>query len=212
MSGKSILAAAIAAALFCPLVSQGTILTFVMEGTVSDVTDPGGVLGFARLGDRVTYEFSFDSGAPDTNGSPYLAWYSGIDDSLRAGSTDLTLLGSSRLEIQQADLFHVSSRAVVGDLTASVDFTLNDLDNIAIPDTSLPLVPYDLAPFELRGFVFGVYSPATPPDTYPPVLSTFSGGIDSFYAVPEPAMLLIMVFGATQIRRARHPGWPVGSA
>jgi hypothetical protein len=53
--------------LILPGASPGTVLTFVMEGTVQSVTDPAGLLPAVQAGQRAAYAYSFDSELRDNS-------------------------------------------------------------------------------------------------------------------------------------------------
>jgi hypothetical protein len=189
-----------------PLASQGAVLTFTMEGHITQVIDPLKLLTFAGLGDKVTYTFSFDSKTPDTNPTPTLGIYQAISASARVKDTtfDLAALGPPTIEVQHPlDLYDVASWFSTGlpDLKSEgfAHFVLSDQDESnALIDDSLPLLPLDLTPFASRQFGLQFW----PSDWgYNPPTLYLIGNIESF--TPEPACMTSLLLGLVFCRRNR---------
>ncbi len=193
----------IAGALVCGMVgvAHGEIRTFAMEGTVSYISDPLGMLDWVDVGsDRLVYTFSFDSDAVDADNSPSVGVYDGLSASLQVGSTPITV-SAPRIIIQHpVDLFRMQSHLIFGSYQGDAFLTLADqTDNNALTDAVLPIVPYDLGPWQLKYFGIGIY---VPQPGYPDTLTIgFGGDIESFYVIPEPTSLTLLFPGLLVIRR-----------
>jgi hypothetical protein len=190
-----------AGALVLAQVARAAVVEMEMIGRIATVQDSLGLLPFAHVGDRVVYRFSYDSEAPDTNGTPTSAFYAGIHASLRAGTQDISVLDAPAIEIQHPnDLFDVSSNLANTGLSQNltqgfVYFRLSDQPNgDALTSTDLPLIPYDLSLFLSRGFQVSFFGPPASPPGENPYLGLFAGTIDFFYLVPEPVSLLLFAF------------------
>jgi hypothetical protein len=211
MSGKSMAVAAAVALLSCPLVTQGTILTFVMEGTVSTVgSDPPGLPSpVGAVGDRAVYTFTFDSDAPNTSWVPWAGGYQAISSSLRIGSQELISSAPTILIQHPGDLFDLNFSVeppAPEILSANGYFSLNDqAESNALVDVSLPLLPYDLGLFAFKSFTINLLGPP-PPGQSSQSIVYLSGAIDEFYAVPEPGcvLLLVLALAAAFKRRPRR--------
>ena len=184
------------AAAVLPTAASGTVLTFAFEGQVDVVDDRHGLLPFVHVRDTVTYTFSFDSNAPDTDPVLTRAIYYGTSAELRVDDTILSCVDPGILIAHPMDLFDVSSKIITNlpglQPGGSVYFRLSDqAENNALTSMDLPLVPYDLAPFAARGFSATFI---VPPPAYSQSVS-FWGHIDRFYAVPEPVTLPLMLAG-----------------
>jgi len=184
------------AATVLPATASGSILTFAFDGQVDVVDDRHGLLPFVHVGDRVTYTFSFDSDAPDTNPYIFAAEYKGLTAFLKAGSMDMECPPPTIIIQHPGDVFDVESDINVSlprlQPGGSIYFALIDqAESNALPNTALPTVPYDLTPFASREFSASFI---LPPPAYSEAAS-FWGHIDRFYAVPEPATLALVLAG-----------------
>lgn len=187
--------------------AQGAILTFTMEGKITTVNDPLGLLTFAGINDRVKYTFSFDSMTPDTISGPMIGSYQAMSAELHVGGTAFAQApgGPPWIAVQHPlDSYAVSSDFSTGrpDLyeTGFVNFVLIDqVENNALMSDALPLAPLDLATFHSNYFSVQFW----PADGgYNPPTLSFSGAIDSF--TPEPSCMVALALGALAFRRTRR--------
>jgi len=182
-------------------------VTWAMEGTIQVVDDPLGLIGFAQVGERVQYTFTFDSDTPDTNPTDTLATYLGTASTFRVGTTWLEA-GVPQIDIQRHptvhvnDMFDVFSWFQYDGMGGSVYFRLLDPLGTVLPGTELPAEPYPLAGFAGASFnctIVVPYSPSNPTTTD----LVFYGTIDSFYVVPEPGSFLLLALACLIINVRR---------
>jgi hypothetical protein len=199
MKTKFLLLCVAAAALTGP-VSRAEVRTFAMEGMVSYKNDPLNMIDWVDFGDRMVYTFSFDSETPDLNPLTSVAEYEGLSATLRVADTSIAVTPPRILIGNTLDIFRLHSDLTLNSSFGDAFLTLSDqADRNALTDTSLPTVPYDLAPWELKHFDFGIDIPQS---GYPPVVTlTFGGNIDAFYIVPEPVSMALLLLGSPLVGR-----------
>ena len=180
---------------FC-LPAAGEVRTWQMEGTVTTLNEHYGAIPFIHPGDRIAYTFTFDSDTRDTNGGPPASCYHGTSSSLRIGSEILNA-GPPNIWIQKnvgGDLVMVYTNQLASPnnqfTTGALNFDLRNPSTGSLLDTRLPNEPYDLNLFQDRGFSVNY---GLPPDGY--YMVNFGGIIDSFYAIPEPGMVILFAIG-----------------
>jgi hypothetical protein len=173
--------------------ARAEVRTFVMEGSVSYKNDPLQMLDWVHFGDRMVYTFAFDSNAPDADPSIQVGVYDGLWAWLRVGDTPISVSAPGIIIQHPSDLFRLHSELVFASYEGDAYLTLADQSAIsdALTNTSLPTIPYDLAPWQSKEFSIGI---DVPQPGYPPIVTlTFGGNIDAFYAVPEPATLALLM-------------------
>lgn len=183
-----------AALLVCalPYICRAEMLTFAIEGIVQSTEDPLD-RGIVQVGDRVVYEFTFDSSAPNEASFPETRGeYSGDSATFRSGSqTIVAQLPVIRIETN--DWFQVRSilpSELYPGLVGSLFFTFSDPLSSVLASPDLPAEPYPLTEFGLLtfgGVIAGV------PDKPSETSLYFNGTIDRFYKVPEPASILLFI-------------------
>jgi len=187
-----------------PAATSGAILTFAFEGQVDVVDDRHGLLPFIHAGDPVTYLFSFDSNALDTDPALGVALYDGLSASLQVAGVVLDCGAPKILVSHPRDIFRPSSSVNIdlpGLQPEGMFYValIDQAESNALADTALPLAPYDLAPFANRGFSASFQTPLLPPPDYSETLQ-FWGHIDRFYAVPEPTTLAMLALSLLTLR------------
>lgn len=202
-NGRILVAAAILL-LTLPVASPANMLTWAMDGTIQQVSDSLGI-GFAQVGSHVVYTFTFDSDTPNTylgtNGATYIG-----DSSALAVDTTLISGGPPRMEIgrhptfHDNDMFQVVSPIESESIHGAFFFRLMDRLGTGLTDTSLPSQPYDLTQFTDTYFSATVSGYNAPYGT----LLTFSGNINSFYVVPEPASFVLLALTILPLTRRRR--------
>ncbi len=202
---KAVIIMSLAAACFTLAVPARAVeLTYTLEGTITQKTDPSHLVDMVSLGDRVTYTVLVDSEAPNLN-SPGLALYTAISGSLQIDADTFECrqpyiwIATASSEGPTSS-FEASLPISFGRALAGGYFQLVDLEGTAIPDPQLPAIPYEFTPFEWRSLSITV----TNPDVYGDY-SHLSGTFDSFSIVPEPATWCLIATLTSLAARKRRP-------
>lgn len=187
--------------------SQAAVLTFVMEGVVTGVgSDPPGLPNYAQIGERVKYTFTFDTAAPNLYPPNTAGYYHAVSSSLLVGGRPFGCGAPTMLVA--ARTFEVGFSVDPPDSTITSGSGYFRLSNHGyeqvIWDYSPPFAPYSLSLFRgPSGFKINLVAPPLPGTYYTAIY--FGGVIDTFYAIPEPASLVLLVVGISLLVRSRRP-------
>jgi hypothetical protein len=187
--------------LMAPTAAQAAVRTFTMDGILTQVTpSPNSLPAFAAVGDHVTYTFTFDAEAQDTNPAPGVGSYAGI--SSQATIKDQTFAGQMPSIQVQYDSgipgapawFHVESGLLVDGLSpfssAVALFNLNDTNHSVLTGPNLPEEPYDPSLFASTSFTIKFY--------------TVDGSVNyEGIIVPEPASFSLVLLSLLSTWRRR---------
>lgn len=174
-------------------------ITFQMQGTITSVDDIQNLTGVV-VGDTWTLDWTFDSGAPDTEPAPDFGVYA-IDtmfldiggnsfNPVSPGGPPIAVGNGAAQDSYRLEGF--PSFAGAGEDAPIFRVELFDDQATVFSDDSLPLAPPDLSEFETRLFRLD--------DLFPNV--TLIGTITSF--TPEPATLSLLALGGLLLTRRRR--------
>lgn len=166
---------------------EGSMLTYILEGTVTAKTDDSHLLDLLQIQDTVKYTILIDSNTPNLNGTPGLSRYGAMSADLQLGAYAFGcevpwVWVIADWSANPASVFSVPVFTSFFGAPASGSFDLIDYQKSSIPTSDLPSVPYDLTLFDVKSFSFTVTNPAVYGD-----YSYISGTFDSFKIIPEPA-------------------------
>lgn len=173
----------------------GEVRTWVMEGPVTYITNPAGVLDSVNLGDRMKYTFTFDSDVQYFDPAiPIARGYGGIAADLQIGSWEIPCEVPSLGVQHPPDWFRVSSDVPLDFGYDRNNYVFAVLLGGTLDSTFLPDEPYDISLFPGTYIQLNIYSPPISP--YPPyTFSSVSANVDRFYSIPEPSSMLFLLVG-----------------
>lgn len=179
---------------------EGAMLTYILEGTITQKTNENHLPDILSVGDKVTYTVLVDSETPSHNSTPGFGAYD-------AASAHLEIAGEpfacnppwiqiiADWSDNPTSMFSVLVATSFSGWPVSGIFQLTDYQKESVSDAHLPVAPYDLRLFEHIYFSWSV----TNPDVYGDY-SYVIGSFDSFTIIPEPASLCLFALACAFIR------------
>jgi hypothetical protein len=192
------------------VLSRAAVIEMEMTGTITTVEDPLGLLPFAHPGGQMVYRFSYDSDAPDgAPSSDSLGLYTGLSATLRAGTQVLEVTTPPHIQILHPnDWFEVNSNLSNAGLSPHLwggffySRLLDQAESNAIPNTQLPVSPYDLSAFANRSFQVFFRGPQKPGGSSEFYNFAFAGTVDTWTPEPLSLLLILPILG---LRRFNSP-------
>jgi len=206
------------------LPAHAELITFRIDGTLTRVTDPNGVIPLAAaVGDAYSLFYTFESTTPGTRGGttpPWILRYDAITElRVRLNGVDVALptrFGEMTLENDNCQPFagctdsygFVASNSVIDPLFLQAQLGMSSntpAAGAALASLALPTEPLDAASFAARSVQLYFLDPFANHD------GTLLGTVDSINPVPLPGAALLFGSALILARLRRKPVTPAAS-